>query len=544
MTMEKSLMANIRRVDSDDDSLFGSDDEQEEEQRQEQQAEPREEDRGEDREEQRKIQKQQEDVEAAALRVKKLSKELLEAVRRSKNITKAKQLIADGADVTYKDEFYFGGRSVLHHACYSDASKEMIQLLLQHGADLEAQDKEGQRPLHVATRYAPLEVVQWLVMEAKADTTAITKNGSTILHFSIFREQTLRWLLEIAAAKQFIPHVNATDKDGETALHRACRYGSLEVVQYLVARANADLTMVNREGNNALFHSIQRERIDTVKWLFSMYAERGMDPIALRNPAGNSMLHVAVQVCSIAILHWLVHEQDFDVETRNARDETALLAARLDRDENYYEIVRYLMNEGEANTAATDADGNNCLYHYLTHRLDFTTSDMARLWLEQEGIHANSCNHKGETIVHTSVVNFEIFKMLLNDFDDITVIPVDTEPDSPIGPLAASERETAVRQIRQIGAGGGGIYVRTGLQAAADALAQSSNEVKHVILLADGADAEEKEGAPELIRELVASGATVSTVSIGNGPDVSWLQQMAELGRPSIFCQSYGHSDT
>lgn len=119
---------------------------------------------------------------------------------------------------------------------------------------------------------------------------------------------------------------------------------------------------------------------------------------------------------------------------------------------------------------------------------------------------------------------------LLNDFDEITVIPVDTEPDNPIGPVVASERETAVSRIRQIGAGGGGIYVRTGLQAAADALAQSNNEVKHVILLADGADAEEKEGAPELIEQLVADGATVSTVSIGRGPDTPWLQQMAELG--------------
>ncbi|MFQ5434869.1 MAG: VWA domain-containing protein, partial [Anaerolineae bacterium] len=48
---------------------------------------------------------------------------------------------------------------------------------------------------------------------------------------------------------------------------------------------------------------------------------------------------------------------------------------------------------------------------------------------------------------------------LLNDFDEITVIPVDTAPDNPIGPLPASDRETAISLIRQIGAGGGGIYV-------------------------------------------------------------------------------------
>jgi uncharacterized membrane protein len=119
---------------------------------------------------------------------------------------------------------------------------------------------------------------------------------------------------------------------------------------------------------------------------------------------------------------------------------------------------------------------------------------------------------------------------LLNDFDEITVIPVDTLADSPIGPAPAANRDQIINQIRQIGAGGGGIYVRTGLEAAADALAQSSNQVRHVIVLADGADSEQKEGVPELIAALAEEGVTISTVSIGDGPDVPWLQQMAELG--------------
>lgn len=119
---------------------------------------------------------------------------------------------------------------------------------------------------------------------------------------------------------------------------------------------------------------------------------------------------------------------------------------------------------------------------------------------------------------------------LLNDFDEITVIPVDTEPSGQVGPYSLSQREEAIAQIREIGAGGGGIYVRTGLQAAADALAGTTNEVKHIILLSDGSDSEEKEGVPELIESLTAQGVTVSVVSIGNGPDTPWLQQMAEAG--------------
>ncbi|MCA9971018.1 MAG: VWA domain-containing protein [Anaerolineales bacterium] len=119
---------------------------------------------------------------------------------------------------------------------------------------------------------------------------------------------------------------------------------------------------------------------------------------------------------------------------------------------------------------------------------------------------------------------------LLNAFDEITVLPVDTQLDNPIGPLPASDKETAIGLIRQIGAGGGGIYVRTGLEAAAEALASSPNQVKHIILLADGADSEQKEGVPELIDALTAEGVTISTVSIGRGPDTLWLQQMAQRG--------------
>lgn len=120
---------------------------------------------------------------------------------------------------------------------------------------------------------------------------------------------------------------------------------------------------------------------------------------------------------------------------------------------------------------------------------------------------------------------------LLNDFDEITVIPVDTQPDNVIGPASVADRDTIIPEIRSIGAGGGGINVRTGLQAAADALANSNNQVKHIIILADGNDSNEQGGVPELIESLVAEGVTVTMVAIGGGKDVPWLQRMAELGQ-------------
>ncbi len=119
---------------------------------------------------------------------------------------------------------------------------------------------------------------------------------------------------------------------------------------------------------------------------------------------------------------------------------------------------------------------------------------------------------------------------LLNAQDEITVLPVDTTPDNPIGPMQVGDGEKAISLIRQIGAGGGGIYVRTGLEAAAEALARGEHQVKHIILLSDGSDSEQQEGVPELIAGLTASDITLSVVSIGDGPDTPWLRDMAALG--------------
>lgn len=119
---------------------------------------------------------------------------------------------------------------------------------------------------------------------------------------------------------------------------------------------------------------------------------------------------------------------------------------------------------------------------------------------------------------------------LLNAFDDMTIIPVDEAPNAIIGPVTVADRDEAVGMVRQMGAGGGGIFVRAGLEAAAEVLAASDNPVRHIVVLADGSDAEQKEGVPELIEQLTADGVTVSMVSIGLGPDTPWLQKMAELG--------------
>jgi uncharacterized membrane protein len=119
---------------------------------------------------------------------------------------------------------------------------------------------------------------------------------------------------------------------------------------------------------------------------------------------------------------------------------------------------------------------------------------------------------------------------LMHDFDELTIVAFDTAPVDVIGPISGVDREQAAARARTIGPGGGGILVLEALQYAASVIRQSPNATRHIILLADGSDAENQNGARELVRELAAEGVTLSVVSLGQGPDTPFLEDIATLG--------------
>ena len=120
---------------------------------------------------------------------------------------------------------------------------------------------------------------------------------------------------------------------------------------------------------------------------------------------------------------------------------------------------------------------------------------------------------------------------LINDLDEITVIAFDDRPADVIGPLPGSRRDEVIEQVIRLQAGGGGIYVRESLQEALRYLNDSDSTVRHIILLSDGSDSEHQDGVREMVeQEMAAQNITLSTVAIGAGSDLRFLEEIAELG--------------
>jgi uncharacterized membrane protein len=120
---------------------------------------------------------------------------------------------------------------------------------------------------------------------------------------------------------------------------------------------------------------------------------------------------------------------------------------------------------------------------------------------------------------------------LITDLDEITVIAFDDRPVDVIGPHPGSERDEVIDKVIRLQPGGGGIYVRESLKEALKYLEGSDKQVRHIILLADGSDSEHQEGVRTLVEEKIAGqGITLSTVAIGAGQDLRFLEEIAEAG--------------
>ena len=138
---------------------------------------------------------------------------------------------------------------------------------------------------------------------------------------------------------------------------------------------------------------------------------------------------------------------------------------------------------------------------------------------------------------------------LLGPGDRLGVAHVDTKNSwtIPLGPV--TDPKAIGGRIRAVGVGGGGIYVDLALDEAYAALARETVNLKHLLLFADGSDAERMAGCRTKVGDAFKRGITTSVVALGKGSDVPELEVLARVGGgrfyliedatrlPSVFTQ-------
>ncbi|KAK2710168.1 ankyrin-3-like [Artemia franciscana] len=136
-------------------------------------------------------------------------------------------LLKFGANINSIDMY---GRGVLHFACIRVCDNDMYcevgclmvcTMLLNKGANVNAKQKDGTTPLHIAIQSYHITVTE-LLLESGANVDSKIENGTTALHIAAelgrISSEIIRFLLEFGA------DINSVDDVGKTALHIACDY--------------------------------------------------------------------------------------------------------------------------------------------------------------------------------------------------------------------------------------------------------------------------------------------------------------------------------
>ncbi|KAF6802444.1 ankyrin repeat domain protein [Colletotrichum musicola] len=209
----------------------------------------------------------------------------------------------------------------IHFSCQISArrdnpeSRNTPMLISRHTHDLDSshtpsRDHAGRTPLHLAVTGSLPTIARWILEKRTGLMHVADDHDRTPLHYCASASNA-DLLLEAGAV------VDHTDKQGLTAMHRACLLGNTELVECLLKR-KPQLDLKNNLYGTPLHCAIIHGSLGIVKALIVSGVS-----IDATDPKTNTALHVAARLHRHAILRLLIQNQaNVDLLNSNGRSAT------------------------------------------------------------------------------------------------------------------------------------------------------------------------------------------------------------------------------
>ena len=296
------------------------------------------------------------------------------------------------------------GNQPLHLAC-KQRHTATVRLLLSHGADVTALNNQQIKPLHLAKESVlksyivynghravhfefekgHIQTVQ-LLMDCGADVNALNEDGQTPLHTATGGEEDCPELCSILLKHK--AKIDAVDKDGNQPLHLACKRGHTSTSRFLLSRG-ADVSVLNEYGQTPL-HTAAGGEEDCPRLCSVLLKHNAKVDVVDKD--GNQPLHLACEAgLTSTVQHLLVCNAD--VFSKNKFHQTVLHKAVCSK-RDCFEICEMLIAKGLPVNVA-DSDGHTSL-QLACQKGHMTTADV----LVKSDADCNALNVFGETLLH------------------------------------------------------------------------------------------------------------------------------------------------
>jgi ankyrin repeat protein len=355
-----------------------------------------------------------------------------------------KYLLERGANPKVTDGY---GNTLFHKKCENRNLKYVKYLIRHYNADVNAKNRKGQTPLHLACEgYDNLKMVKFLIKEQHSDPAITCNKGKIALHYAaknIFGPSILRHLIEDQNVD-----IEATGSEGKTALHIACESDSCflfrwETQKYLIEHHAKIIEAKDKKGKTALHYCLENF-VEKKKYEFDNFR-----PIALILASKANILKTQENKDTNHVFDWIKQSYDSDMKKGQDDDEavscliTGLKSFRKQLDKkdqvqieynpllllvcycNTVDIAKYMFNqdlsyiEKHFNAKEASLKRNLLLKSYLKFSCENGLLDLTRFLFQE-------INNKQESFQHLTFdgsflksacwkKHFDVFTYLLED---------------------------------------------------------------------------------------------------------------------------------
>ncbi|KAK6331269.1 hypothetical protein TWF730_004357 [Orbilia blumenaviensis] len=370
--------------------------------------------------------------------VTRLTTPLGEAIRNKRGAI-SELLVQRGADVNIRDGYGDTPLTAVTDTLMEDEGNKdgvdlvdyvnLVELLLYHGANPNANSKSGRVPLHAAINAENQNFVE-LLLDHGANPDIKTEINQTPLHAAINTED--QYLVELLL--NYGANIDIKDKNGEVPLHTAVQVGNQDLVELLLDHgANPDIkTKIGRAPLHAAINAGDQ-------YLAELLLNYGAN-IDIKDKNGEVPLHTAVQVGNQDLVELLLdHSANPDIKTKigqtplhtainienqylvelllnynaniNIKDKNGKVPLHAAVQVGNQGLVELLLDYGEANPDINDKQGQTPLFTAARNGMIGIVA-----YLLAQGANPNIKNNWGETAL------FMAMKSDASDEDKLAIL--------------------------------------------------------------------------------------------------------------------------
>ncbi len=336
-----------------------------------------------------------------------------------------KLIIENGADINADDE---KGNTPLMFACLMQ-KKAIVKLLINNKVEINSQAYYGDTALKLSCQDNNQDIVELLIRNG-ANVNIVNYSQESALMTAVNNEQFSIVKLLINSGCD----LDLQNNHNITALMLASQDGYLNIVELLVEN-KVDLDLQEDEGFTALMMALSKEEIhqDVIKFLTNAGAN-----LEIQNKRGATVLMLASQINNLTITKLLLdNKADANVISNGVN---ALMISCVENNEQ----VALLLIKYTEDLDIQTIDGNSALLYAVNNNM----YDVAKSLLSG-GVNPNVSNNNGDTPILTALYksDFEIIELLLKY--DIQIEATTYEKPNDIDEETFIKRSKTIESVPQ-----------------------------------------------------------------------------------------------